>query len=222
MNEEERKQDTVEPEDKAENAAYRKKIAVRFLIVLAVAAAVLLIANLILDRAGKTQSSSDDEATESVRLFETDYDYDIFTDEFYTELERWMNYTYGGMTTRVFTEEDAEKTDRYAEFFFSYFDALVHGEYEGFDSFFTEEYLKKHGSFGRFTMQQIYNISVDYLTSESDDETGEIYHVFRVAFAIRRNNGTVFRYSESNKTIPYLYQIIESADGSIGINLIKR
>ena len=103
MNEEERKQDTVEPEDKAENAAYRKKIAVRFLIVLAVAAAVLLIANLILDRAGKTQSSSDDEATESVQLFEPDYDYDIFTDEFYTELERWMNYTYGGMTTRVFT-----------------------------------------------------------------------------------------------------------------------
>ncbi len=72
-------------------------------------------------------------------------------------------------------------------------------------------------------MQQIYDISVEYLTSETDEETGEIYHVYRVAFAVRRNNGTVFRYTESNKTLPYLYQLIESAeDGEIRINLIKR
>ena len=210
-------------DEKADNRRYRKKTAIRFLVVLAVAGAVLLIANLILDRAGKSSVSVNEEATETVLLFEPDYEYDIFSDEDYTELERWINYTYGGMTTRIFTEEDARKTDRYAEFFFSYFDALIHGKYENYDAFFTGEYIKKHGETGRFTMQQIYDISVEYLTSETDEGTGEIYHVYRVAFAIRRNNGTVFRYTESNKTLPYLYQLIESAeDGGIRINLIKR
>ncbi len=207
-----------------ENRTYRKKIAVRFIIVLIAAAAVLLIANAVVDGISKNViKANQSDQTETVQLFEPDFDYNIFNDENYTELERWINYTYGGMTTRIFGKEDAQKTDRFAEFFFAYFDALMNGRSESFNDLFTESYQNKNGSFGRFTMQQIYDISVEYLESDSDESTGDMVHIFRVAFAVRRNDGTVFRYLECNKTRPFIYELSESAaDDVLRINRIRK
>ncbi len=199
---------------KAPRADKRKaKIVILILLILF---AVLLLFNLILDVGlDSLFSSQEGEATrEPVFLFNPDYDYDIFEDEEYLDLDRYISYSPdGGITFSTLIDDRAfEQAGPTAIFFRRYFDAVIHGNHEAYNALFTEEYRKEHGDKERFTMQMLYNMEVIRLREEDvyDEENGMNYtlYEYEVRYAIRRNNGTFRDDLPSNRTRPQIFILV--------------
>lgn len=163
----------------------------------------------ILDSAG----NADSETKEPIFFFNPDYEFDIFTDEAYLDLDRNLHFSDdGGTSISILTDEKSyNSAHKTASFFKNYFDAVINGDSKTYNSLFTEEYLKKNDAKDSFTMQMIYNMEAIMLRSEDKDDGTTLYE-FEVRYAIRRNNGTFRDDLSSDVTRPQIYVVTESAD----------
>lgn len=131
----------------------------------------------------------------------------------YLELDRYVHYKNGAQSIAV-TEESASRIGEEASFFVSYFDAVISGDAERYNSMFSDEYLEAHGEKSAFTPQMVYDIEVERISSDSDAD------VFFVSYRIFRNNGT-FRndiYSDASRKVQI---ILERSDGVCKISDLK-
>lgn len=208
--------------DKTENNGKKRLLKIA-MIILAVFA-VLVLFDFALEKGLFDRPQQDDPGTrEPIFFFNPDYDFDIFTDEAYLDLDRSLHFSDdGGTSTAILTDENSyNSAHRTARFFKEYFDSVIMGDYEKYNSLFTDEYLKKNGAKDRFTMQMIYNMEAVLLRSEDHDDGTTLYE-FEVRYAIRRNNGTFRDDLDSGVTRPQLYVIREDPDtGSLLIAAIS-
>ena len=208
--------------DKTENNGKKRLLKIA-MIILAVFA-VLVLFDFALEKGLFDRPQQDDTGTrEPIFLFNPDYDFDIFTDEAYLDLDRSLHFSDdGGTSTAILTDDNSyNSVHRTARFFKEYFDSVIMGDYEKYNSLFTDEYLKKNGAKDRFTMQMIYNMEAVLLRSEDHDDGTTLYE-FEVRYAIRRNNGTFRDDLDSGVTRPQLYVIREDSDtGSLLIAAIS-
>lgn len=208
--------------DKTENNG--KKRLLKIAIIILAVFAVLVLFDFALEKGLFDRPQQDDTGTrEPIFFFNPDYDFDIFTDEAYLDLDRSLHFSDdGGTSTAILTDENSyNSAHRTARFFKEYFDAVIMGDYEKYNSLFTDEYLKKNGAKDRFTMQMIYNMEAVLLRSEDHDDGTTLYE-FEVRYAIRRNNGTFRDDLDSGVTRPQLYVIREGSDtGSLLIAAIS-
>lgn len=195
--------------DKTENNG--KKRLLKIAIIILSVFAVLVLFDFALEKGLFDRPQQDDTGTrEPIFLFNPDYDFDIFTDEAYLDLDRSLHFSDdGGTSTAILTDDNSyNSVHRTARFFKEYFDSVIMGDYEKYNSLFTDEYLKKNGAKDRFTMQMIYNMEAVLLRSEDHDDGTTLYE-FEVRYAIRRNNGTFRDDLDSGVTRPQLYVIRE-------------
>ena len=208
--------------DKTENNGKKRLLKIA-MIILAVFA-VLVLFDFALEKGLFDRPQQDDTGTrEPIFFFNPDYDFDIFTDEAYLDLDRSLHFSDdGGTSTAILTDDNSyNSVHRTARFFKEYFDSVIMGDYEKYNSLFTDEYLKKNGAKDRFTMQMIYNMEAVLLRSEDHDDGTTLYE-FEVRYAIRRNNGTFRDDLDSGVTRPQLYVIREDPDtGSLLIAAIS-
>lgn len=201
----------------------KKRLITIILIILAVFAVLVLfdfaLENGLFDRPAKENTGT----KEPIFFFNPDYEFDIFTDEAYLDLDRSLHFSDdGGTSTAILTDENSyASAHRTARFFRDYFDSVIHGDYEKFNTLFTDEYLEKNGEKDRFTMQMLYNMEAVMLRSE-DLDNGTTLYEFEVRYAIRRNNGTFRDDLDSGVTRPQLYVLTEDPDsGNILIAAIS-
>ena len=184
----------------------KKKIIIAFLVLSALGAVSLLILKFVdfdgNKRAEVPQGSYD--------FYVADFNKDIFKDKGYTELSRDLFYT-DGATTVIVEEEDFDKYDPIVRFFAEYIDAVIRGDSETYNSFFSKEFIDANGEKGPFTMQQLYNIRLENLGKRETETDGVKYRVYEVSleYMIRQNNGSFRNDMGSDAIRRQLFRVIE-------------
>ncbi len=201
--------------DKKERQVDKRK-AKTVIIILLILFAILVIFNIIAESGILSRiSTPDDEQTKvPIFLFNPDYELNIFEDEAYLDLDRYILYSDDGISfVKLVNERAFQEAGKRAAFFGNYFDSIINGDCQKYNEFFTEDYLKEKGKKDRFTMQMLYNIEVTLLreetVNEGTPEQATLYE-FEVRYAIRRNNGTFRDDLESGVTKPQIYVLIEN------------
>ena len=157
----------------------------------------------------------------SLSFYPADYDEDIFTDEEYMAQNRYISYT-KGMNTFTITDDDYDAYDPTVGFFADYFNTVINGDYENYNSYFSEEYFKNQSNKERFTPQKLYDIEIKNKSTTINEEDGSTSYIYYVDYKIMKNNGTFRNDMESDSIRTLVYQLIMSDDGEILINYIGR
>ncbi len=147
-------------------------------------------------------------------LCEPDWETDIFTLERYLELNRYLTYTKDGVSETI-VDINADYYDDTVHMMQAYFDALMHGDAEKVNSFYTEDYFKENPRYEKFTMQKIYDMEMEYITERDDNINGIpcTVYVYKVGYKILENDGT-FRddIQHDNAKIPLFYELIDTGN----------
>lgn len=145
-------------------------------------------------------------------LCEPDWETDIFTLERYLELNRYLMYTKHGVSETI-VDIDSYYYDDTVHMMYEYFDALMHGDAEKLNSFYTEDYFKENPKYEKFTMQKIYDMEMEYITERDETINGIpcTVYVYKVGYKILENDGT-FRadIQQDNAKIPLFYELVDT------------
>lgn len=178
-----------------------KKAKKRLLIAIAIilgAIALLSCASFIIDVI--TAKLIDDAKREEIVIdydfYPADYDADIFENQEYLRLydSGYLDYKNGAITLGI-TFDNAASHGADVARIVKMLDDVIHGDASAYNNHFSDEYYKYHDKKTSFTMQMIYDIKIERLSSEIIDEDGDNYtkSVFTVEYKIFQNNGTFRR-----------------------------
>ncbi len=202
---------------KETNGANKKQTIKKVIIVCLCAIPVLLLLNFLLDRNWSEifRNSGATDVKVEYKFATPDYDYDIFEDEKYLDKNRLIEYT-DGAVSRLITD-DPSLYGVGVEFFSDYFDAVINGDVDAYNAMFTDEYKKEHGAKSEFTMQKIYNITLEKLSENVIEEgayKGVKRYTYRVTYMIMDNNGTFRSDMGSDAAVPQIIELLEDSDGA--------
>lgn len=155
----------------------------------------------------------------SLSFYPADYDENIFEDEEYMSLNRYLSYTKGSDTYTI-TDSEYSRYDVTVGFFAEYFDSVINGEYETYDEYFTDEYFEENSNKSRFTPQKLYDINVKFKSTKAVD--GATSYIYYVTYKIFENNGTFRNDIESDSARMLVYELYVYDDDTVLINYIGR
>lgn len=118
-----------------------------------------------------------------------DSEIDIENDKDYLALDRNLYFKNGGLEFTV--TADDEDLDEGAAFFLEYFDAVLRGDEDRYNSMFSEAYFASYLPQAEFTKQMIYDMHIELISREESGETLNL--TYYVDYKIHRNNGTFRR-----------------------------
>lgn len=148
----------------------------------------------------------------------SNYGLDVTTDEWYMQLDRSVHYKNGGLSVMVLEEEMNDYNDA-VSFFVEYFETIVAGDVDTYNSYFSDEYYDIYEPYSLFAPQMIYDIEVEQLT-ETINSDGTTDWTFNVKYKIYKNDGT-FRNdipSDASKTL--YYELSTDKNGNVLIDYI--
>ncbi len=159
---------------------------------------------------------------QSTHIFVTpDYDEDIYQDEGYLDLNRYITFSDGYLATTLTEAEHAEQDDD-VRFMIDYIGTIIAGDAEAYNACYSDEYYAEPdcAPLDRFTAQKLYNITLTRTDTETvDGENGYTTHGYRVEYMIRHNNGT-FRRDLGSDSIRAQYLVISDREGSWKIDRV--
>ena len=212
-----KKEYTVVTDGEEKAAKKGKSVKKVFLVPLAVAAAIGVIAlvfwlALTFDRNGGV--------TDEFSFFEADYSENVFDDPVYMNLDRRIWFSRFGDKAEL-TPDSANGRGAAALMFYRYFNSIINGDYERYPSFFTESYLNGSGADipSKFTMQKLYDINIELFSSDGSDKS-VIKEIYEVRYAIFENNGTFRRDIPSMKTRTLVFEVYIFGNGEAKINSV--
>ncbi len=154
-------------------------------------------------------------------LYEPDWKENIFEDERYLGKDRNISYTENNYTLTLITDADFQSKGPVALFFREYFNAVINGDHEAYNSMLTNAYIKEYGKKEPFTMQKLYDIMVTDLgltqyLNEGEPNQITVYQ-FNVEYRIMENNGTFRNNLMSDDKRPVRYVLYRYASGEIKV-----
>jgi len=152
----------------------------------------------------------------SYSFYEADYELDITKDERYMGLDRYIHVQLGNENFAI-TDGNYAPYGEAVEFFAKYFETVIAGDAEAYNSLFTDAYYQYVQPYERFTPQMIYGIKLQELSAVRED-AGDWY-VYNVTYAIHRNNGT-FRNDMGSDAFKTLIFTLVEENGELKINAI--
>ena len=146
----------------------------------------------------------------SYDFYIADFEKNILEDPEYLELNRYISYKEGATTTTI-TDGDYEYYGPVVAFFAEYIDSVIRADVDRYNSFFAPEYIKKNGKKDVFTMQQLYNIGLEYLGSDhiTVDGASHVSHTVALEYMIRQNNGSFRNDMGSDATRTQIITLVE-------------
>lgn len=199
----------------------------RLIVVIAVCAAVMILLMLLnsIDFNVDVTSWFEKEAeTEPISFYIPDYEYEPTEDSGYMAKNRFITYTDPPYSTII--TPNINEYGRLGEFFLAYFDALIGGDSEAYNAFFTDAYYqdKDNSPHGEFTKQPVYDIEIEK-TSEYTFEEGEyagmIRYTFRFSYKITRNDGTFRDDMPSNCAVPVTVEVLDDGESVLINSIVK-
>lgn len=162
------------------------------------------------------QDSSYDPIEKTIIYHTADFSENIYNDEAFVELKDLYALEFIDGDSRFKLPED--KLEQYggdlAVFFYDFFTDIRNGDHDAYNSYFDDRAFKVMKKAEPFTMQQIYEISIEqiYGTPELDEEEygwieeSDIEPIYvDVRYKIRKNNGTFRQGVESDTVKPQLF-----------------
>lgn len=166
----------------------------------------------------------------TIIYFPADFSENIYNDEKFVELMNLYALKYiEGDAEYTLLESDLEKYGgKLALFFYQYFTDIRNGDVEAYNSYFDEHVFNYREKAQEFTMQQIYDISIEKLSIKPQleeeykwvEEEGIEPIYVDVRYKIRRNNGTFRLGVESDSVKPQLYILYEKDNTYKIINIV--
>ena len=210
----------------------RKKTLILAVCIIAGMAVLLWLVTLILesvDNQTRNQRLEDEEKIFWAGPFpdpEDYYDYDIFTDTVYmTQTDRSVRIIDAelGIET-VMTDENRNSYPLEIRFVSDALELVINGNHEEYNKIFTDEYLKTEGdNLREFTMQQLYNITLERIAYKEDGMIA--YTDIKVYYNIRKNNGS-FRTDldfDASFTLPVVYMLVtDRRTGTVQVENVVR
>ena len=139
-----------------------------------------------------------------VSLCPVDYEEDIFKDAIYAKKTKDVFFSYDG-EGEYLTAQNYLTANPAGKMFYNYFECVIKGEYTVYPKFFSEEFKENAVLPEKFTMQKLYDISVNLETRQPfEDGYVETYYV---RYRIMDNNGTFRSDLENNTVIPVYYTV---------------
>ena len=160
-------------------------------------------------------------------FYEADYEKNILEDENYLELDRTVRFTNpdNGITYAIENgnmDEVPTIMHEYVGLICDFVEYAILGDSEQLNKLFSQEYIDAGGKTKLdFTMQQLYNIKITYVTYSSEIVEGitvESYDYW-LEYMIRQNNGT-FRNDMESDCIKKEYIRVTNRDGVLGIDVL--
>jgi len=207
-------------ENKAAKQTKKKKMLIGIVVVTLLGAAswVLTESPRFLDTEGTKATSMYSDEVKTFLFHPIDYDLDITADSVYMGLDRYLYYKNGGETMAV-TDGNYAKHGRPVEFFGTYFDTVIAGDAETYNTFFTDRYYASNKPRDSFPPQMLYDILIEQLTmTENEDKT--VTYTFNVSYKIHKNTGTFRNDIDSDASRVLYYELIEGMDGTVKIDRI--
>ncbi|MBE6641718.1 MAG: hypothetical protein E7619_09030 [Ruminococcaceae bacterium] len=154
-----------------------------------------------------------EELANRFELYPVDYEYDISGDEKYMAEDRrvWVN---DGTLSAPIDDNDYSDNQLYM-FFEKYFKALQEGDASSLKECYSDELVKTLKLPYRISMQRVYDINLQYISTEAaTDEAGIVYDsvVYRFEYKIMKNDGTFRRDLESDAVRPQYITIRQYFD----------
>lgn len=198
----------------------RMLTAIIIISILAVISYVLLENPQIFEKAEdkNTPTSMYSENLYSYTFYEADYDRDVTQDEEYMQLDRLVHYKTGYLSVGIERDEIASYND-VVQFFCDYFDTIMAGDAETYNTYFTDRYYEYYEPYISFAPQMIYDIEVEQL-SETQNDDGTTNWNFNVIYKIHKNDGTFRNDLESDSYKVLYYELIGDAAGNVLIDYI--
>ena len=145
-----------------------------------------------------------------IYFYPADYDYNIFDNAVYSSIdsERLIYYTDYPDTTII--TENINEYGALGEFLMDYFDTIINGDTEKYNSFLTENYIKENGKTAQFTMQMLYDLEVEKENEEFVKEgtlAGYTIYEFKFTYKIMFNNGTFRNDIGSDEARPQYFEV---------------
>ena len=116
-------------------------------------------------------------------------------------------------------EDEMNDYNEAVRFFVEYFETVIAGDVDTYNSYFSDEYYKIYEPYSLFAPQMIYDIEVEQL-SEKINSDGTTDWTFNVKYKIYKNDGT-FRNdipSDASKTL--YYELSADKNGNVLIDYI--
>ena len=163
----------------------------------------------------------------TIIFHEADYDYDIMKDEKYLELDRNVRFenSQNGLTIEIVNDNLNDVPSDIRDSFnviYDFIDYAISGDHQKLNDLFSDEYIEADGEIKmEFTMQQLYNIKVTYITDTTPESDGYTYSSqdFWLEYMIRKNNGTL-RNDMASDCIKKEYVRITNRDGEYEIDVL--
>lgn len=163
----------------------------------------------------------------TIIFHEANYDYDIMKDENYLELDRNVRFenSQNGITIEIVDDNLNDIPSDIRDSFSVIYDFIAYaisGDHQKLNDLFSDEYIEADGDTKmEFTMQQLYNIKVTYITDTTTESDGYTYSSqdFWLEYMIRKNNGT-FRNDMASDCIKKEYVRITNRDGEYEIDVL--
>ena len=166
-----------------------------------------------------------------IYLYAPDWETDIFTIKEYTD--RDLNLTFGRLsgTLLSYSETLFTKAECYTKggaalaLMFDYFDLLRHGDHEGVNALFRDDYFdgEEKKPYEAFPMQKIYDVTVaQYFYEDKNFEHLETMEptYYLVEYKIMENDGLFRPNLESDSIGTQIIGVLTYADGTAEIYLV--
>lgn len=159
------------------------------------------------------QTVYDGKGQHRLSLYDPDWESDIFENQAWLDKNRYITYTENGMSLTL-VDNDYASCGKPVVMFGAYVDALMHGDAEAVNSFYTDSYFETHERFEKITMQKLYNIEVEYVSEKYDvfDGRNVVKYVYKFTYMIMENDGTFRNDLISDAMRPQYYTLIEDGD----------
>lgn len=167
----------------------------------------------------------------TIIYYPVDFSENIYNDETFVDLMNLYALEYiDGDSSYKLQQSDLEKYGgSLAVFFYEYFTTIRNGDHETYNSYFDDRVFKFRDKASEFTMQQIYDISIEKLSIRPELDEEEYSWVKNagiepiyvdVRYKIRRNNGSFRLGVESDTVKPQLYIMYETGNTYKIINIV--
>ncbi len=151
---------------------------------------------------------------------EVDFDTDILTDPDYLVLDRSVSLRQGNQTVTI--DRNFRSENGTIEFMLDYLDCIISGDYEGYGDFFSRLYFETETVPEIFTMQRVYEITIEFISETPIVESNKNYIEYRLSldYKINRNDGTL-RNDMGSDCFRTQYFLITNREGELKIDTIK-
>lgn len=124
---------------------------------------------------------------------EPDFSENIFEDEAYLKRIEHGIITYDDKTVTVTVDPDnAVEHGTPVKIIVDMVYSAINGDHKEYNSYFSAKYFEKNQPKAKFTMQKIYNASIQYFSQETAIEGKDSYntYTYKLKYYIQDNNGT--------------------------------